>query len=1042
MRLKATLLKIIFGMLFLTGFYTGSAQDNISIRGNVIDDNSQPLEGVTVNVKGSNVTTVTNASGNYQINVSDRRAILVFSYSGFVTQETPVRGRTSINVHLALNTTAMDEVVVTALNIKKNPKSLGYSISILDGNEVNNVQTPNLINALSGKIAGVDVGNIANGVAGTKKILIRGSSSLTGNNQPLWVIDGIPISSETLGGPNADGGVDYGDGLTGINPDDIENISVLKGNAAAALYGSLASNGVILVTTKSGKSANGKMNIDVSSSFLMDKLRNTTNFQFIYGQSGTGDLPPQTPDEAFSSSSWGAKFDGSPSLQFDGVTRPFSPVKDNYERFFNTGTTLTNTVALSGSNNNHNFRVSLSDLRNSDIIPNAAFNRTSLNAKTSSKFGGLTADVVVNYTMEGAKNRPYIGGNHSNLFYSLVYLPGSINVDNLAPGYGPDGKEFTYASSISNPYYVVNKTKQVDTKDRFTGSVTLKYALNKFLYVRGRATRDFYSSDRNRYIPDGNVYTSYPLGQFDEVATESIVKNYEFIVGTNSIDFGKFSVNGFAGGNKLERLRNIVNTSGNSFVVPGVYTFNNLAVKLPSTSRSIQKTNSLFGSVEFSYNKYLYLSLTGRNDWFSSLPIDNNNLFYPSASLSFVFSDAFKLPSVISFGKFRTSTAQVSGDTGPYQLDLSYSLTQVAYGANNLQYIGTSNVPNRLLQPLLSTDYEFGLEMDFFDRRFGFDATYYNRETRNDIVKTAVSRSTGYQTAILNVGKLRNRGIEVLLRATPVATKNFSWNVTTTFSKNDNVVISLGEGVENAPILLAKAKSGEVIIQLEEGKKYGSIYGYKYIKDSSGNKVFNSQGFPTYSTKNDYLANGVYDKMLGFSNTFSYKNFSLYTLIDAKWGASIYSETNAISFSNGKHMKTLEGREDGFIGDGVAADGKPNAVKLRGMFNEDATVGAGSVTGYYQQISHIAEEFIYDASFVKMREISIAYRFSKSLLKKVGINNATFSLVGRNLFTIYQDKNLENVDPESSVASGNAQGIERLVYPVTRNYGVTLKLGL
>ena len=423
MRLKATLLKIIFGTLFLTGFYTSNAQDNISIRGNVIDDNSQPLEGVTVNVKGSSVSTVTNASGNYQINVNDRRAILVFSYSGFATQETPVRGRTSINVHLALNTTAMDEVVVTALNIKKNPKSLGYSISILDGNDVNNVQTPNLINALSGKIAGVDVGNIANGVAGTKKILIRGSSSLTGNNQPLWVIDGIPISSETLGGPKADGGVDYGDGLTGINPDDIENISVLKGNAAAALYGSLASNGVILVTTKSGKSTNGKINVDISSSFLMDRLRNTTNFQFIYGQSGTGDLPPQTPDEAFSSSSWGAKFDGSPALQFDGVIRPFSPVKDNYDRFFNTGTTLTNTVALSGSNNNHNFRVSVSDLRNSDIIPNASFNRTSLNAKTSSKFGGLTADVVVNYTMEGAKNRPYIGGNHSNLFIRWFICP-------------------------------------------------------------------------------------------------------------------------------------------------------------------------------------------------------------------------------------------------------------------------------------------------------------------------------------------------------------------------------------------------------------------------------------------------------------------------------------------------------------------------------------------------------------------------------------------------------------------------------------------
>lgn len=1042
MKSKVTLLKIILIFFFLSGVYSGYAQDNI-IRGNVTDNNSRSLEGVTILEKGTKKASVTDESGNYELKVNDRRSTLVFSYSGFQAQEILLRGRNSVNIKMALTNTTMEEVVVTALNIKKNPKSLGYSIAVLNGDEVNNVQTPNLINALSGKIAGVDVSNIANGVAGTKRVIIRGSSSLTGNNQPLWVIDGIPISTESLGGPAADGGVDYGDGLTGINPDDIESISVLKGNAAAALYGSLASNGVILVTTKSAKSANGKINIDVSSSLLVDRLRNTTDFQYVYGQSGTGDLPPQTPDEAFSSSSWGAKFDGSPSLQFDGVIRPFSPVKDNYERFFKTGTTLTNTVALSGSSNNHNYRVSLSDLRNDDIIPNAAFKRTSLNAKSSSKFGGLTADIVINYSMEEANNRPYIGGNHSNLFYSLVYLPGSINVDNLAPGYGPDGKEFSYANSISNPYYVVNKTKQIDTKDRFTGSVSLKYAITKDLYARARATRDFYSSERSRYIPDGNIFTSYPLGQFDEVATESIVSNYEFILGTNSIKVGKFSVNGFAGGNQNERLRNIINTSGNSFVVPGVYTFNNLAVKLPSTSRSIQKTNSLFGSLEFAYNQYLYLSLTGRNDWFSTLPIENNNLFYPSASLSFVFSDAFKLPSTISFGKFRASTAQVSGDTGPYQLDLSYSLTQIAYEANNLQYIGTSNVPNRLLQPLLSTDYEFGLEMDFFNRRLGFDASFYNKETTNDIVRTAVSRSTGYRTAILNVGKLRNRGIEVLLRATPIKTKNFSWNVTTTFSQNDNTIISLGDGVENAPILLATAKSGEVIIQLEEGKKYGSIYGYKYITDpETGMKVFNSKGYPTYSTKNEFLANGVYDKMLGFSNTFNYKNFSLFTLLDAKWGASIYSETNAIAYNNGKHKKTLEGREDGLIGVGIGYDGKENWVKLSGINNTDATVGAGGMSGYYQQISHIAEEFIYDASFIKLREISLAYRLPKDLLKRIGVKNATFSLVGRNLLTLYKDKNLTNVDPESSVASGNAQGIERLVYPVTRNYGVTLKFGL
>jgi len=1045
MRSIFTFFTFVLIALLSAGFSAKAQNDNVVIKGKVTDETGSYLAGVTITTKGSSLREGTDGNGNFTVRVKNRQAILVFSYIGFKTKEVPVGNQNTLNVSLATDANSLQEVVVTtALNMERNARSLGYSVATLDGKQVNSVQTPNIINALSGKVAGVDVGNIANGVAGTKRIVIRGGSSLTGNNQPLWVIDGVPVNSESLGGPDAYGGVDYGDGLTAINPDDVESISVLKGNAAAALYGSLAANGVILITTKKGKSINGKANVEVSSSLLLDKLINTTDFQYVYGQSGTGDEPPATPEEAFSSSSWGAKFDGSPSMQFDGVTRPFTAVKDNYERFFNTGSTITNTVAVSGSSANHNYRMSVSDLRNKDIIPNALFNRTSLNAKSSSTFGKFNADVVLNYTMEKANNRPFIGGNVSNLFYSLAYMPGSIDVANLMPGYGPDGKEFSYANSISNPYYVVNKTKQVDTKNRLTGSVSLKYNLNKWIYLRGRATRDYYSANRNRYIPDGNQYTSYPLGQLEEAVTESVVTNYEAILGLSPIEIGKIGINAFVGGNNLYRTRDIANTSGNSFVVPGVYTFNNLSTKLPTTSKSRQKTNSFFGSMELSYNKYLFLTLTGRNDWFSTLPIENNNLFYPAASVSYVFSDAFKLPSVISFGKVRASAAQVSGDTGPYQLDLSYTLTQIAYGSNNLQYIGTTNVPNRKLQPLLSTDYELGLEMDFFNNRIGFDASYYNRETKNDIVRTAVSRSTGFRTAILNVGKMQNKGFEILLRATPVKTQNFSWNMSSTFSTNDNKVVRLGDGVENATILLATAKSGEVIIQLEENKRYGGIYGYKYVRDDSGNKVFDSRGYPTYTTKNEFLANGVYNKMLGFSNTFNYKDFSLYTLLDSKWGASIYSETNALSYGNGKHKATLVGREEGLTGVGVNDKGEPNTVLVPGK-TTDVTglpAGYGSISGYYQQMSHIAEEFIYDASFVKLRELSLSYKLPATVLKKLGINSASVALVGRNLATLYKDKNLKNVDPESSVASGNAQGIERLVYPVTRNFGLTIKLGL
>jgi hypothetical protein len=415
------------------------------------------------------------------------------------------------------------------------------------------------------------------------------------------------------------------------------------------------------------------------------------------------------------------------------------------------------------------------------------------------------------------------------------------------------------------------------------------------------------------------------------------------------------------------------------------------------------------------------------------LPISNNNLFYPAASLSFIFSDAFKLPSAISFGKFRTSAAQVSGDTDPYQLDLSYSLDAYQYNnAQPLQMIGTTNIPNKRLKPLLSTDYEFGLDMDFLKGRLGFEFTYYNKQIVNDIVRTAVSTATGYATAILNVGKMGNSGFELLVKGSPVKTKDFAWDVTATFSKNNNKVIALGEGTQGAPIQLATSKSGNASVQLTEGLRYGAIYGFTYQRDSaSGRIVYNSTGMPVVNSKASLLGYGTYNQLFGFSNTFTYKNLSLYVFFDAKFGASIYSETNATAYKNGKHMATLVGRTDGIIGDGVNQSGGENTVK----------VAAASISSYYNQIGSISEQFIYNASFVKLREVALRYRFTPGFLTKIGFNSASVALVARNLLTVYKDKNLENVDPESNTAANNQQGIERMTYPTTRNFGLTLKFG-
>jgi TonB-linked SusC/RagA family outer membrane protein len=953
-----------------------------------------------------------------------------------------VRGPT-VNAQLSKNSESLENVVVTALNIKKNPRSLGYSIATLDGSKVNTVETPNLISALSGKVAGVDVGNIASGVAGTKRIVIRGGSSLTGNNQPLWIVDGVPINSSSLGSPDAGGGVDYGDGLTGINPDDVESISVLKGNAAAALYGSRASNGVILVTTKSGKAGNGKTRVDVSSSVMVDKVVDLSDYQYVYGQNAvhkSTDLPTNAAD-AFTSDSWGHRLDGTLAPQFDGVLRPFSPVTDNFKKFFNTGSTINNTVALSGGNAIHDYRMSVSDLRNTDIVPNAKYSRTSLNTKTHSQFGNLDVDLVFDYIYEKGNNRPYVGGNLTNAFYSILYLPSNIDLATLKPGYDANGREIQYAASIPNPYYVVNKEQEEDKKNRLIGSASLKYQFTKWLYARGRLTRDYYLAKRLAYIPDNNLSSGFPNGSLDQQLRESVENNYEFLLGANPSDIGKFGINAFVGGNINWRAATQAITSGNSFVVPHVYTFNNLANKLPTTSDSKQRTNSLFGSMELSYNKYLYLTLTGRNDWFSTLPVNSNNLFYPSAALSFVFSDALKMPSWISFGKFRASSAQVSGDTGPYQLDLSYSLDPLQYGSLPLQTIGTSNIPNKDLKPLLSKDFEIGLEMDFFKGRLGFDADYYDKKIKNDIVTTAVSNTTGYATAILNVGKLADNGVEVLLRGNPIKTRNFSWNVTATFSTINNRVIALGDGTKGANIILTRSKSGNGSIQLEEGLPYGGIYGYTYKRDSLGRIIYNAQGLPLYNATNSRIGNSLYNQVYGLSNTFRYKDFSLYLFLDGRFGGDIYSESNTLAYDEGKHKATLVGREDGLIGDGVSqVDGKQNTVLVRGI-NSPAGPGA-IISDYYKQIKQITEQFVYDASFVKLREVALTYNLPKALLSKAGFTNASVSAVARNLLTVYKNKNLVNIDPESNISSGNAQGIERMDYPPTRSYGITLKFGL
>jgi TonB-linked SusC/RagA family outer membrane protein len=843
-------------------------------------------------------------------------------------------------------------------------------------------------------------------------------------------VDGIPINTSMIGNatPDGGGGLDYGDGLTGLNTDDIESISVLKGNAAAALYGSRASNGVILITTKSGRDAKKKTEVSFHSTFTLDKAVDLTDWQYDYGQ-GVNGKKPQTQQEALlgGNAGWGEKLDGSDVIQYDGVARPYSPHRNNFTEFYKGGQTWTNSVAISGHYENHNYRISASHVDNKDIVPNTGYSRNNFSIHSESRFGNLSVNVVADFINEKAQNRQRLGGNYSNVHYTLINLPSNINVSDLAPGYDTLGKEIGINNQgiPTNPYYTTNKIHQDDERRRFIGSLELKYDITPWLYAKGRMMADYLNFKELDYTPSGVIW--YPKGGgLNQDGQTNSELNYEGMIGTAFSITQKAKINAFAGGNIYKRNRESFNINGSPFVIDDIYTANNLAVKYPSTGYYRKQTNSLFASAEVSYDDLLFLNFTGRQDWFSTLPVNNNSLFYPSVSLSYLLSRHLSMPSWISFAKLRGSFAEVSGDTDPYQLTLGYSLDRDNYNGINLQKISNSVIPNVNLQPLLSSEIEFGTDFGFVNDRINVNLTYYNRKTTQDIVVTQVSNSSGFAQAILNVGEIANKGFEAAIKTVPVRSGKFKWEVSANFSYNDNKVVSLGGDLPT--ILLVGSKTGSATINVEKGKRYGMIEGYTYLRDSKGAVVYDANGYPMNSTTPQILGNGLYDKIAGISNTFTYGPLSLYFLIDGKFGAEIYSEQNSLAVSNGKHKMTLAGRESGLTGDGVDAQGNANSI----------AVPVDKLSQYYGRVAGITENFVYDASFAKLREVSLGYQIPKKLLPAVPFSRAYVSLIARNLLILY--KQTPNIDPESGTISGNAQGISATVYPTTRSYGVNLSL--
>ena len=926
------------------------------------------LPKVTVSLKGhADIATVSDENGNFKLSVPDemkgKTIILVISSVGYTTREITVTDvQQAVAVQLDESNKELGEVVVTALGIKKTSKSLTYSTTEIKGSEFTQARENNVANALSGKVAGVNATGISTGPGGSSRVVIRGNGSLTGNSQPLYVINGMPIDNSVPGGAATPNGittnVDRGDGIGAINPDDIESITVLKGGTAAALYGSRGANGVILITTKKGKAQRG-VGVEYNSTLTMENVSVFPDFQYQYGQ-GDGGIKPTTLSAAQASGrrSFGARIDGSADyVAADGLTHPYSAQKNNLKNFYQTGNTFTNSVALSGGNEAILYRLSLSDLSSKSILPNSKYNRKTANLNLSAKLSDkLRIESVIQYSLETAKNRSTAGDALGNPNWTPYEVANTVDIRWLNPGYDAQGNEIIWndAAIASNSYFVVNKLQESDDKNRFIGQASVSYDLLKNLTFKGTVTRDFYGYNYTNILPTGTAYT--PQGEYAGIKSDVSETNSLITATYNTKIADKFGITVLAGANGRNYEEKRFNLSGKNYIQPYFYSFSNLATSstVPYTGRI--KTNSVFGSVDLDYKKILFLTGTGRQDWFSTLSSANNSIFYPSVGASFILSDAFRLPAAISLAKIRASWAQVGGGgPDPYAINLTYSSVP-SNSAVPLQNVTSSVITNTQLKPFTSTTTEIGFNLQMFRNRVGLDLAVYDRKSTNDIVSVPISTTSGYSNAILNSGELSNKGIEVLLTVTPVKTKDFSWDMSYNLAYNRSEVIKLADGIST--FSLGNSANGNAFINNNVGHTYGAIYGYKMLKDAKGNVIFDTNaGLPAQTDINQELGKGVPPLTMGFSTEVRYKSFTLSGLIDGKFGNKVFSVMEVYATRLGLLKSTLPGRETGLVLNGVTAAGA--------AYTKTIAV-ADLRSAYYNSLNRYTELFVHDAQFCKI----------------------------------------------------------------------------
>jgi len=1015
----------------------------VLVKGRVIDDTTnEPLPTATIVVKGTTIGTTTDINGRFELTVPDPNDVLVISYVGYIRQEVPLNGRTEIEVKLVYRIIGVGDVVVTALGIDRESRALGYSVATVTNEDMTVNRSPNFMNTLQGKMPGVNITNLAgSGPQGSSKIRIRGQSSFGANNSPLIVVNGVPIDNTNFGvsGDNADRGTsrnsDSGDGLSSINPDDIVSLTVLKGAAAAALYGARAKDGVIMITTRNRAQGTG-VQIEYNTNFTVETPMDFRDYQFEYGQ-GEGGRRPTSPFPTSGVWSFGEKFaPGMTHILYNNLEVPYEPQRNQLMEYYQSGSNITNTLSVSQGSENGGFSLSLSNLKSQSILPGSSFDRNTVNLGFTQTFKKkLTFSGNGNYAKENRFNPPNISEQDYSpvTIYTLATsMPMSVLKANAFSAVG-DEVVWSRFTNRTNPYFALSRFENND-RDRIFGNVTVKYDITDWLFLQGRIGQDYFFRDQDYNLPNGSqrqpaAPAGFVNGQYVQDRQSIRELNSDILVSANKT-FGSFGFYANLGGNQMYRSSRRNNTLVQDFYTRGLYSINNGRSVSTIYNKVERKVNSVYGSLEGNFNSYIFVTGTLRNDWFSTLSEMNRSIMYPSIATSIILNEIISLPAWVSYTKLRASYAQVGSDTDvpPYSDNLYYTINPFLFNNRPIGSISGNVVPNPSLRPMSVEEFEVGLDLKLFDNLV-IELSYYDKTSNDQILNQQISNTSGFTSRRVNIGASNNKGVEALVSANPFKRGSFRWNTSFNVSYNQSEVLDLGTDIGIEQITVGFHEFHGELRQVV-GKPMNQLYGWGWLRDSEGRQIYNaSNGLPVRAPQMLNFGSSVPVWVGGFTNSVDFKDFSLSFLIDFKLGHKLISGTHTNAYRHGLDKATLVGRDAGcVVGNGVTSTGAPNTVCV-------------PVQQFYEAIRtfQTAEQSVFNAGSWQLRQITAGYDLSKFIPSVTGIRSLRLSAVANNVAVL--KKWVPHIHPDQNgIISDARMGLESTGLPVTRGFGFNLNV--